>query len=149
MHDLDGAPSSLIGDLTALAVRCGDGRAARQRHPKRLRQRVHGRGRAHGVAVADRRRRRRYEVDEFGVAHAPGRMFLTPPPHHCARAGALALPPTVEHRSPREDDGREVHGRGGHDPGGGGLVAAGREHDAVKRIAEQHFDKAEIGKIAV
>ena len=30
-----------------------------------------------------------------------------------------------------------------------GLVAAGGQHDAVERIAEQHLDEAEIGEIAV
>ena len=33
--------------------------------------------------------------------------------------------------------------------GGRGLVAAGREHDPVERIAEEHLDQAEIGQVAV
>jgi hypothetical protein len=31
----------------------------------------------------------------------------------------------------------------------GGLVAADGQHDAVERIAVEHFDEAEIGEVAV
>ncbi len=40
-------------------------------------------------------------------------------------------------------------GRRRHDRGRRGLVAAGGEHHAVERIAEQHLDQAEIGEVAV
>jgi len=45
--------------------------------------------------------------------------------------------------------GPDVHGAGRHDAGRRGLVAAGGEHDAVERIAVEHFDQAEIGEVAV
>ena len=56
-HTVDGAAARLIGDLAALAIGRRDGRAARQRHAERFGQRIHGGGRAHGVAMADRGRR--------------------------------------------------------------------------------------------
>ena len=58
-HHLDDALAGLIGDLAALAIGRRNRRAAGQRHAERFGQRVHRRGRAHGVAMADRRRRRR------------------------------------------------------------------------------------------
>jgi hypothetical protein len=70
-------------------------------------------------------------------------------PHHGAGAGALALMPAVQHRPAREHDGRQIDGRRRHQAGRRRLVAARRQHDAVEGIAEQHFDKAEIGEIAV
>ena len=71
------------------------------------------------------------------------------PATRCAGAGALALPPAVEHRSARQHDRRDVDGCGRHQRGRRGLVAAGGQHDAVERIAVQHLDQAEIGEIAV
>ena len=61
-HDLDRAHAGLVGDLRALAVGRRDRRAAGQRQSERLGERVHGRGGAHGVAVADRGRRGRDRV---------------------------------------------------------------------------------------
>ena len=148
-HDLDRAAAGLVGDLPALAVGRRDGGAARQRQSERLGERIHGRGGAHGVAMADRRRRRGDEVEELAVVDPAGGMLLARPPHHGAGAGALAFPPAIEHRPAREHDGRDVDRRGRHDRRRRGLVAAGREHDAVERIAEQHLDQAEIGEVAV
>ena len=59
---LDDPLSGLIGDLAALAIGRGDRRAARQRHAERFGQRVHRRGGAHGVAVADRGGRGGHDV---------------------------------------------------------------------------------------
>ena len=149
VHDLDRAPAGLVGDLCTLAVGRGDGGAARQRKAERLGERIHGRGRAHGVAVTDRWRRRRDEIEKFLVVHATGGMLLARPPHHGAGPRALALPPAVEHRPAGQHDRWRVHGRGRHDRRRCRLVTAGGEHDAVERIAEQHLDQAEIGEIAV
>ena len=70
-------------------------------------------------------------------------------PHHGAGAGALALVPAVQHRSARQHDRGHVDGRRRHHAGRRGLVAAGGQHHAVEGIAEQEFDEAEIGKVAV
>ncbi len=67
VHDLDGAATGLISDLCALAIGRGDGGAAGQRKAQGFRQRVHGRGGSHRVAVANRGRRRRDEVEELRV----------------------------------------------------------------------------------
>ena len=70
-------------------------------------------------------------------------------PHHGAGAGALALVPAVQHRSARQHDRGHIDGRRRHHAGRRGLVAAGGQHHAVERIAEQDFDQAEIGEVAV
>src|SRR6185312_16191256 len=66
-HDLDSASAGFVRDLRALAVRCRDGGAAGERKPKRLGERVHGRGGAHGIAVTNRRGRGRDKIEEFFV----------------------------------------------------------------------------------
>ena len=70
-------------------------------------------------------------------------------PDNGARAGALAIVPAIEHGSARQNNRGNVDGGGGHDTGGGGLIAAGCQHNAVQRIAVQDFHKAQIGQIAV
>ena len=141
--------AGLVGDLAALAVWRRYGGAAGQRHAERLGQRIHGRRRAHGVAMADRRRRRRDDVDEFLVVDLAGSDVLARLPDHGAGASELAVVVAVEHRPAGQHDRRRVDGRGGHQASRRGLVAAGHQHHAVERIAVQHFDKAEISEIAV
>ncbi len=148
-HDLDRAHAGLIGDLPALAIRRRNGGAARQRHAERLGKAVHGRSRAHRVAVPDRGRRIGDEVDEFLVADLAGGVVLARLPHHHAGADAALAVPAVEHRAAGQNDRRDVHRRRRHDAGRRGLVAAGHQHDAVERIAVQDLDQAEISEIAV
>ena len=87
-------------------------------------------------------------MKRFVVDLARGKLLARLPDDR-ARAAALAVPPAVQHRSAGEDDRRQVDGRGRHDAGGRGLVAAGGQHDAVERIAVEHLDQAEIGEVAV
>ena len=148
-HHLDDALAGLIGDLAALAVGRGDRRAARQRHAERFGQRVHGRGGAHRVAVADRRRRGGDDLDELVVVDLAGGEPFALLPDDGAGAGALAVEPAVEHRAAREHDRGQVDGCRRHHAGRRRLVAAGGQHHAVQRIAEQDFDQAEIGEVAV
>ena len=54
---VDDALARLIGDLGALAIGRGNRGASGQRQAQRFGDRVHGRGRAHGVAMTDGRRR--------------------------------------------------------------------------------------------
>jgi hypothetical protein len=52
-HHLDDAPARAVGGLAALAIGRRDRGRAGQHHAERLGERVHGRGRAHRVAMAD------------------------------------------------------------------------------------------------
>jgi hypothetical protein len=110
---LDDALPGGIGHLAALAVGRGNGRAARQRHAQRLGQRVHGRGRAHGVAVAGRRRRGGGDLQEFVVDLAGGQLAAAFPDGR-ARTDQLALDPAVQHGAAGQHDGGNVDRGGGH-----------------------------------
>ena len=149
MHDFNGAYAGFIGDLRALAIGRGDCRTTRQRHAQCFRQRIHRRGGTHAVAVADRGGRRCNDVDEFRVTDLAGRVVGARLPNHRAGARALPFPPAIEHRSARQHDGRNVDRCCGHQAGRRGLVAAGRENDAIERITVENFDQAEISKIAI
>ena len=145
----DDALAGFVGDLAALAIGRGDRGAAGQRHAERFGQRIHRRGRAHGVAVADRRRGRGHDVHELLVVDLAGGKLLARLPDHGSGAGALAIEPAVQHRAARQHDGRHVDGRRRHQAGRRGFVAARGQHHAVERIAEQDFDQSEIGEVAV
>ena len=92
---VDDALAGLIGHLAALAIRRGDRRAARQRHAERFGERVHRRGGAHRVAMADRRRRGGHDVDEFLVVDLARGQPLARFPDHGARSDQLAVVPAV------------------------------------------------------
>ncbi len=89
--------------------------------------------------MAGRGRRRGDELEEALVVDLAARHHLARLPDDGAGARALALEPAVEHRSAGEHDGRDVDRGGRHDLRRRGLVAAGRQHDAVERIAVEHF----------
>jgi hypothetical protein len=145
----DNTRAGVIGDLPALAIGSGDGGASGQRHAERFGQRIHGRGGAHRVAMADRGRRGGHDVHELLVVDpARGKPFAGFPDHGTG-AGPLAVEPAVQHRAAREHDRRQVDGRGRHQTGRGRLVAAGGQDHAVEGIAEQDFDQAKIGEVAV
>ena len=148
-HHLDDAPARLVGDLAALAMRRGDGGAAGQAHAERLGERVHRRGGAHGVAMADRRRRGGHDLHELLVVDLAFGEFGARAPDDRARAGALAVMPAVVHRPAGKHDGGNVDRRRRHQAGGRRLVAAGGQHHAVDEVAHQDFDQAEIGEVAV
>ena len=88
-------------------------------------------------------------VHELLVVDLAGGQSLARFPHHGAGAGAFAVEPAVQHRPAGQHDRGNVDGRRRHQAGRRGLVAAGGQHHAVERIAEQDFDEAEIGEIAV
>ena len=147
--DLDGAHAGAPGHLGAVAVGGGDGGGAGELHAEGLGERVHRRGGAHGVAVADRGRRGGDEVDHPGIVDLALGHHLAGGPHDRARAGALAAEPAVEHRADGERDRRDVDRRRGHQQGGRRLVAADGQDDAVDRVAVEHLDEAEVGEVAV
>ena len=146
---LDGAPAGVIGHLATLAVGSGDGGRARQGHAERLGKRIHRRGSAHRVAMADRGSRRADEVDELLVVELAGGVQLARLPGDGAGAGPLAFVPSVEHRADIERDRRKIDGRCRHDAGRHRLVAARQEDDPVERVAVEDLDKREVGEIAV
>jgi len=90
-----------------------------------------------------------YQVDKEKGIRDPVGMIGARLPYHRAGTRALAFPPAIEHRPTREHDGRDVDRCRRHQTGRRGLVAAGREHDAVERIAIKNFDQAEISEITV
>ena len=148
-HHLDDPLAGPIGDLAALAVGRRDRRAAGQAHAERFGERVHGRGGAHRVAMADRGRGGGDDLHELLVVDLALGEVGARLPDDGARAAALAMMPAVEHGPAGEHDGGNVDRRRGHDAGRRRLVAAGRQHHAVDEIAHQDFDEAEIGEIAV
>ena len=145
----DDPPASVIGDLAALAMGRRDRRAAGQAHAERFGQRIHGRGGAHRVAMADRGRRGGDDLHELLIVDLALGEVGAGAPDDRARAGALAVMPAVVHRPAGENDRRNVDRRRRHDAGRSGLVAAGRQHDPVEKIAHQHLDETQIGEIAV
>src|SRR5262249_21643114 len=91
----------------------------------------------------------RDRVEILLVVDLAGLVELAGGPLDGAGAGAVAFPPAVQHRPAREHDRRNVDGCGRHDGGRRGLVTAGGQHDAIKRIAVEHFNQAEISEVAV
>ncbi len=88
-------------------------------------------------------------VKELFFVDCAGRELAARTPDDGARSDEVAIVPAIQHRPARQDDGGNVDRRGGHQGRGRGLVAAGRQHDAVEWIAVEDFDQAEIGKVAV
>jgi len=148
-HQFADAPAGGVGHLPALAVGRGDAGAARQRHAQGLGQGVHRQRRAHGVAVAHRRRGGGGHFHEaFIVDFACGHQVAGVPQHR-ARANQLAFVMPVEHRPARQHDGRQVSGGCGHQAGGGGLVTASGQHHAVQRVAVEDLHQPQVGQVAV
>ena len=149
LHDLDRAHAGPPGHLRPVAVGRGDRRRPGQLHAQRLGQRVHRRRRAHGVAVADRGRRRGDDVEEARIVDLALGQQLARLPDDRPRPGALAAEPAVQHRPDRERDRRDVHRRRRHQERRRRLVAADGQHHPVERIAVEHLDQPEIGEVAV
>ena len=149
MHHVHDPASGPIGELGAFPVRRGNRGASGQRHAERLGERVHRERGAHGVAVSGAGHRRGHHFKEtllidVALGEQPARF-----PHCHAGARQLPLIVAVEHRTAGEHDRWDVHRRRGHQAGGRGLVATGGQHDAVKGIAVQDLDQAQVGEIAV
>src|SRR3954454_7551273 len=95
------------------------------------------------------RRRGGDDVHELVIVDLTGRVAQAGFPDDGARSGTLALPPAIEHGAAGEHDGGNVDGRGCHKTCWRGLIATGREHDAVERVAVQHLHQREVGQVAV
>ena len=148
-HHFNGTPARGISHLHSRAERCGDCGTARQTHAERLGERIHGRGGAHRIAMTKRRRRGTDTAHEFLIVDLAFRKQPAAFPNHRAGTCQLATPPTIEHRPAREYDGRNIDRRRAHEHGGGRLITARRQDNAVNRIAMQYLDKREIGQIAI
>ena len=149
MHHADDALAGGEGHLAAFPIGAGNGGATWERHAEHFGQRVHGQRRAHGVAMADGGGGGGHHLHEFLVLDfAFGQQFAAFPDDG-AGAGEAALPPAIQHRAAGEHDGGDVDGGSTHQAGRGGFVAAGGEHDAIERVAVQHFDQREIGEVTV
>ena len=82
VRELDDASSGFIRDLAAFAIGRGNGRASGQRKAEHFGDGVHRRGRAHGVAVAERRRRRGGRIQELLLGDLPGGELAARTPDH-------------------------------------------------------------------
>ena len=149
VHHLDDAPPGLIRKPRALAIRSGNRRAARQRHPQRFRQRIHRQRRTHRVAVSGTRRRRHRDLDQFIFGDIPRRQLPPRFPKRHAGPRQLAVEVAVDHRTAGKHDRRHIHRRRGHQTSGSGLIAGGGQYDAIEGIPHQNFHQTQISQIAV
>ena len=59
------------------------------------------------------------------------------------------MPIAVQHRPAAENNRGNIHRCSRHDAGWRRLVAARRQHNAVKRVAIKHFHETEISEVAI
>ncbi len=136
-------------ERVAARIDRGNRGVAGQRHAQRFDHAGHGRGRAHGHAMA------------LGTAHAglggeeffdsvilPGAHLFGHLPHAGARAEFALLVMPLKHRAARQADGRQVARSRAHHQRRRGLVAAHQQHDAVDRIAADRLLHIHAGEIA-
>ena len=111
VYHLDRSEPCLVGDLRALSIGRWNGRAARQRHAKSLRECIHCRSPCPWCCNGRSRGTRCRDFHELTRIDPASRQLLPRMPVHRSRTGALSLPPTVEHWSARENDGGTVDSR--------------------------------------
>ena len=148
-HHLNDAATGLVGALTALAIGGRDRGRAGQAHAQRFGEAVHGRGRAHRVAMAGRGGGRGYEINHLILRDLTAREHFARLPRDSAGTGALTPEPAVEHRPDVHRDRRHVDRRRRHQAGRGRLVTARGQHHAVERVAVEQLHQPEIGEVAV
>ena len=141
--------AGFISNLAALAIGRGDRRASGQRQAKRFGHGIHGRGRAHRIAMARRRSRIAGALKELFLVDLARRQLAAAAPDHRARPHQIAFMPPVEHRPARQDNGGNIHRAGRHHLAGGGLVAARGQHHRVDGIAIKDLHQPQIGQIAI
>ena len=145
---VDDAPAGELRQHHAAGV---DGRnrgVAGHAHAEALDHRRHGRGGAHGHAMAGRAAHARLGVEEIGERHLAGLDVLAEAPDVGAGADLLAAKLAVQHRAAGDGDGRQVAARRAHEEGRRGLVAADEEDDAVDRVAADRFLDVHADEIA-
>ena len=134
LDEIDDRASRLLGEVTSPRVDGRDRRAAWQREPERLRHAGHGRGGAHGHAVAVRARDRVLDLDELGLGDPAGAELLVVVPAVRAGSELAAAPVPVQHRPAGDDDRGDVRARRSEDAGRVRLVAAREQDDTVERV---------------
>ena len=145
----DDAAAGFIGHSHPLAERGGNRGIAGQAHPEGLGHGVHGAGGAHRVAMAQRRRRGADAAHEFFKVDLAIGQKAAAFPDDGTRAGALSVPPAIQHRAAVQRDRRQVNRGRPHQHGRRGLVAARGQDNAVNRVAVQHLDQRQIGEVSV
>ena len=149
VHHFDDAPARPIGELPTLAIGRGNGGAAGERQAQRFGNRVHGAGRAHGIAMSRTRGAGCGAVEKFLLVYLARCQLAPAAPDDGPAADQFAFVPAVEHRAARQDDGRDIDGGGSHDLARRGLVAPGGQHHAVDGIAVQELDQTEVKQVAI
>ena len=130
LHDLH---ARVLGQMDARRVYGRDRAVAGQRHADRLGQAVHGvcgvhtRARAAARARAALALHQLFVVDQAGLVRADRLKGL-------GERDLLAVVVAGEHRAARDDDGRDVEARRGHQHAGHDLVAVRNEHEAVELV---------------
>src|SRR5262245_32830705 len=99
--------------------------------------------------MADRWRGGCGNLEKLTIVYPARSELLARLPDHRAGPRALALPPSVQHRSAGQYYCGRIHRRCRHQASRRGLVATCHEDSAVKRIAVKHFNEREVGKIAI
>ncbi len=99
--------------------------------------------------MTGRRRRGQGGIEEFLFGDFARRQGATRPPDNGAGTDQFAIIPAIEHGSTRQDDGRDINGRGRHNAGRRGLVAAGGQHHGVDRIGVQDLDQSHHRQVTV
>ena len=125
-RDLDRAAPRRLAGPVAGRVHGGDRCGSRQRHAERLDERRHRRGRAELVAVPGGGFRRRLQLVELLLAHAPGAQHVGVVPEVGSGAELAAAEDCRLGRAARQRDRGNVDARGPHQLGGNRLVAARR-----------------------
>ena len=145
---LDGQPAALVGPLQQPAVGCRGAGDAGDGGPEGLGQAGHGRGGAHGVAVAAAADHRRLGLEE-GVPGQPARPHLLAEAPHVGAAAQRGAPEVPgEHRPAGHDQGRQVDRGRRHEQGRDGLVAAAEQHGPVDRVGPQQLLGGHRGQVA-
>ena len=126
--------TGLVGGLHPCAPGRGDVAGAGQHHAQRLGQRVHGRSRAHSVAMAQRGRGGTDTGQELGIVDLARRQQTARFPDNHAGSSPLATPPAIQHRAAVQCNRGDVDSRRPHQHGGRGLVATSGQHHGVQRI---------------
>ena len=149
LHELDDAPPRHAREHIASCIDRGVSGVAGHGDTERLHHRRHGRGGAHGHAVAVRSMHARFRLMELVERDFSGAQFLGHRPDVGARADVVAAILAREHRPARDEDGGDVDARRAHQDRGRGLVAAAEQHHAVERIAADRLLGVHARQIAV
>ncbi|MNT58427.1 hypothetical protein D3C72_1958590 [compost metagenome] len=97
-NQFNSAAAGAICHLAAFTVSRRDCAAAGERHAERFGNRIHGRGRAHGVAVTDRRSGFERRLQKFLAGDFTGAVFAAHAPDDGTGTDEIAVMIPVEHR---------------------------------------------------